>query len=186
MAESMRKYKSLALFGGCHLKVNRCSDETSTICRPRRLGAPTRVRRLPEVWRNPERGRTMAVKALVVDDSSIMRKMVMRTLARSNLAEFDFLEAKDGVAALEVFQQNPIDVVFVDWNMPRMTGIEFVRAVRNIEKKHTPVVMITPEGTEDRISEAKDSARVDSYITKPFSPEDFSVGLKQLFSKLVA
>lgn len=128
----------------------------------------------------------MPVKALVVDDSSIMRKMVMRTLARSNLAEFDFIEAKDGIAALEKFQQNAVDVVFVDWNMPRMTGIEFVKAIRTIEGKHTPVVMITTEGTDDRISEAKKSARVDYYITKPFSPEDFSVGLKQLFAELAA
>ncbi|MBM3958093.1 MAG: response regulator, partial [Gemmatimonadetes bacterium] len=64
----------------------------------------------------------MEINALVVDDSGIMRKMVMRSLAESRLAQFTFTEAQDGADALTKFRDAAFDMLFVDWNMPNMSG----------------------------------------------------------------
>jgi chemotaxis response regulator CheB len=71
----------------------------------------------------------MEINALVVDDSGVMRKMVMRNLIESRTAQSTFTEAKDGADALEKFDPKHTDIVFLGWNIPNMSGIE---AVRNI------------------------------------------------------
>ncbi|NLW88017.1 MAG: response regulator [Planctomycetes bacterium] len=124
------------------------------------------------------------MRALVVDDSGIMRKLVMRSLLESKLAQFMFTEAKDGVEALAAFSANPINMIFVDWNMPNMNGIDFVKEVRKIEKEHVPVVMITTESTMGKIEEALDTAGIDCFIVKPFTTETLQVKLSPLFDKL--
>jgi two-component system chemotaxis response regulator CheY len=68
------------------------------------------------------------IKALVVDDSKIMRSQVKRALSQISIAEFEFEEAMDGEDALEKFNEE-IEILFVDWNMPKMTGVEFTRAI---------------------------------------------------------
>ena len=128
----------------------------------------------------------MKLKALVVDDSGIMRKMVMRGLRESKLAEFDFVEAGDGADALAKFDPDETDMVFVDWNMPKMTGIEFVREVRAKYQRHVPIVMITTESAVGKIEEAFEDAGVDAYITKPFTPDVLTKKLQPLFSKMKA
>ena len=65
----------------------------------------------------------VALKALVVDDSGVMRKMVMKALTDAKLVTFEFVEAVDGRDALTKFDPKQIDIAFVDWNMPNMTGI---------------------------------------------------------------
>ncbi|SRR5690554_3236298 len=126
----------------------------------------------------------MEIQALVVDDSGIMRKLVIRSLLESKLAQFMFTEAKDGADALEAFKSNPIDMIFVDWNMPNMNGIDFVKEVRKIEKDHVPVVMITTESTMGKIDEALNTAGIDCFIVKPFTAETLQVKLGPLFDKL--
>ncbi len=126
----------------------------------------------------------MQVNALVVDDSGIMRKMVMRTLTESRLAQFVFTEAADGVEALEKFDSKKTDMVFLDWNMPNMSGIEVVKKLRSIEKRRVPIVMITTEGTMGKVEEALDEAGADSYIVKPFTAEIVQKKLERLFEEL--
>lgn len=128
----------------------------------------------------------MEIGALVVDDSGIMRKMVMRSLSESKLAQFTYTEAVDGLDGLEKFDPAKIDILFVDWNMPNMSGIEMVREIRAAEKKHTPIVMITTEGTMGKVEEALDSAGVDGYVVKPFTVEILQKKLGPLFEKLAA
>lgn len=128
----------------------------------------------------------MQINAMVVDDSGIMRKMVMRSLLESKLAEFIFVEAKDGLDALNQFKPEGIDMIFVDWNMPNMNGIDFVHKVRELEKKHTPVVMITTESTVAKVEEALDQAGVDCFIVKPFTTDALTKKLTPLFEKLAA
>ncbi len=126
----------------------------------------------------------MDINALIVDDSGIMRKMVMRTLNQTGLANFSFVEAVDGLDALEKFDPKAIDIAFVDWNMPNMSGIDFVRKIRETSKEHVPVVMITTEGTMGKVEEALDEAGVDSYVVKPFTAEILQKKLDSLFAKL--
>jgi two-component system chemotaxis response regulator CheY len=126
----------------------------------------------------------MDIHAMVVDDSGIMRKMVMRSLRQADMARFVFTEASDGLDALEKFNPEEINMIFVDWNMPNMNGIDFVKKVRSMEKYHIPVVMITTEGTLGKMDEAMNEVNVDKYITKPFTPEELAKRLGPLFDEL--
>jgi len=126
----------------------------------------------------------MNIRALVIDDSKIMRKMVMRSLTQTKLAEFEFDEAGDGVEGLEAFHPKKTDMIFVDWNMPNMTGIDFCRNLRTTQKRHVPIVMITTESTMGKIEEALDDVGVDSYVVKPFTPDKLKQKLEPLFEKL--
>jgi two-component system chemotaxis response regulator CheY len=124
------------------------------------------------------------ISAMVVDDSGIMRKLVMRAITESKLAEFLFTEAADGADALAKFNPETTQMLFVDWNMPNMNGIDFIRKIRAIEKKHTPVVMITTERTVGKVEEAMESAGVDAYICKPFTAPVLTEKLRPLVRKL--
>jgi len=126
----------------------------------------------------------MNIHALVVDDSGIMRKMVMRALKQAELANFTFTEASDGVEALKKVDPKTIDMLFVDWNMPNMNGIDLIRKIRSMEKHHTPIVMITTESTMGKMDEAMAEVNVDKYIAKPFTAEDLQKRLGPLFETL--
>lgn len=130
----------------------------------------------------------MKMKALVVDDSGVMRKMVMRSLTESKLADFEFVEAVDGVDALTKFDPKEICIVFVDWNMPNMTGVDFVREARSRlraldEGADIPMVMVTSEKTMGKIEEALDEAGADAFISKPFTVDELSRKLKKVVDK---
>lgn len=125
--------------------------------------------------------------ALVIDDSAVMRKMVMKSLTETKLAEFEFIEAEDGQDALEKLKANEIAIAFVDWNMPNLTGIDFVKAVRKQEKLSCddpiPLVMVTSEKTLGKVGEALDEAGADSFISKPFTVEEMQHKLKKHVDK---
>lgn len=126
----------------------------------------------------------MDINALVVDDSGIMRKLVMRSLMETQLAQFIFTEAKDGQDAVNQFDPDKFDIVFADWNMPNMTGIEMVKHIRANFTKHVPIVMITTEGTMGKIEEALDQCGADGYIVKPFTTDVMKQKLTPLFDKI--
>lgn len=126
----------------------------------------------------------MDIHAMVVDDSGIMRKMVMRALKQADLAHFMFTEACDGVDALEKYDPKVIDMLFVDWNMPNMNGIDLIRKIRETEKHHVPIVMVTTESTLGKMDEAMEEVNVDKYIAKPFTPDDLAARLGPLFEKM--
>src|SRR5262249_21612664 len=110
------------------------------------------------------------LKALVVDDSGVMRKMVMKSLTEAKLADFEFVEAVDGADALAKFDPNEFHIAFIDWNMPNMTGIDLVRKIRSLEDVvHVGLVMVTSEKTMGKIQEALDEAGADAFISKPFT-----------------
>lgn len=128
----------------------------------------------------------MQVTAMVIDDSGIMRKMVMRSLTESKLAEFFFVEAKDGLDGLNQFDSEKVGMIFVDWNMPNMNGVDFVRKIREIQIRHVPVVMITTESTMSKVEEALDQVGVDCFVVKPFTTDTLAKKLQPLFDKLSA
>lgn len=116
-------------------------------------------------------------KVLIIDDSAVMRKIIQRNIQQSGLIVDEFVEAGDGREGLEKATSNNIDLILCDWNMPNMTGIDFVKALRGSGQKSTvPIVMVTTEGSEAKIEEAKNSG-ANGYLTKPFTPD-------QLKSKL--
>lgn len=127
----------------------------------------------------------LKLKALVIDDSRIMRNMVKDNLLKTGLAEFEFTEAGDGAEAIDIFDPDKVDIVFVDWNMPKMNGIEFARHVRSLGyANHVPVVMITSESAEGRQESAYETARITCYITKPFTLDQVKEKIAPVIEKL--
>lgn len=110
------------------------------------------------------------IKALVVDDSKIMRSAVKRALDQLLVADFDYVEAIDGEDALEKFDDS-IQIMFVDWNMPKMTGLEFSRAVRDQGIDHIPIIMVTAEKSMGKVDKALNEGGANEYITKPFTAD---------------
>jgi two-component system chemotaxis response regulator CheY len=112
-----------------------------------------------------------SIRALIVDDSSVMRKIVERCLRQAGLDLTQVHEASNGVEALALMNENQFDLVLSDINMPVMDGLEFVKQVQQIESaKGTPIVMITTEGGERHVVEAL-SLGAKGYIRKPFTPD---------------
>jgi len=111
------------------------------------------------------------ISVLIVDDSSVMRKIVERSLRQSGLGLAQVLEAGNGAEALAALQGNKMDLILCDINMPVMDGLEFVKALSGVENaKGVPVVMITTEGSEGHVVQAL-SAGARGYIRKPFTPD---------------
>lgn len=108
---------------------------------------------------------------LVVDDSAMMRKVVLRTLKMADI-EFDqVLEAGDGVEALAFLRANKVELIMCDINMPIMSGLEFLQQVKDDKlAPGVPIVMVTTEGSEPQVRQAiLVGAR--GYIRKPFTLE---------------
>lgn len=111
------------------------------------------------------------IRALIVDDSSVMRKIVERALRQAGLPLSSVLEAASGLEALDVLRQQHVDLILSDINMPNMDGLEFLRQLRAQElAPEVPVVMITTESSEDHVREAI-MAGAQGYIRKPFTSE---------------
>jgi two-component system chemotaxis response regulator CheY len=109
------------------------------------------------------------IKILVVDDFATMRKVIRNLLKQSGYE--NVTEAEDGVAAMNVLKTTKIDFVISDWNMPNMTGIELLRAVRSDNDLGTmPFLMVTAESLKENVVEAV-KAGVSNYIVKPFTAE---------------
>ncbi len=111
-------------------------------------------------------------KVLLVDDSAVMRKIIQRNIKETGLVVDEFVEAGDGNQALDKVNTNgDLDLILLDWNMPNMSGIEFVKTLRSLNlSKRIPVVMVTTEGSDAKVSEAKESG-ADGYLTKPFTAD---------------
>jgi two-component system chemotaxis response regulator CheY len=109
------------------------------------------------------------LKILVVDDFPTQRKLIRRSLLA--LGFENVKEAIDGIDALEKLRREDFEFIICDWNMPKMPGIDLLRAVRADEKlKETPFLMVTAEARRENIIEAA-RAGVSNYIAKPFTVE---------------
>lgn len=126
----------------------------------------------------------MNLKFLVVDDSATMRRIVINSLA--NLNYLDYVEATDGKDALAKLESDPeINFVITDWNMPEMSGLELVKAIRADERySELPVLMVTTRGLKNDIIEAL-KARVNNYILKPFTPQVLREKIEQILSTTI-
>ena len=112
-----------------------------------------------------------SIRALIVDDSSVMRKIVERSLRQAGVSLSKVFEAGNGAEAITTLKGNPVDLILSDINMPVMDGLEFVRALKKEGlAPGVPVVMITTEGSESQVVEAVSSGAC-GYIRKPFTPD---------------
>ena len=122
-----------------------------------------------------------SIRILVVDDFATMRRIVttlLKELGFTNIAEAD-----DGSSALPMLQQSPVDLLVTDWNMPRMMGIDLLKAVRaDPQLKDIPVLMVTAESKRDQIIEAA-QAGVSGYVVKPFTATTLREKLEGVFKK---
>jgi two-component system chemotaxis response regulator CheY len=111
------------------------------------------------------------VRTLIVDDSSVMRKIVERSLRQAGLDPLVVFEAGSGVEGLELLKTQKVDLILSDINMPSMDGLEFLRQLRTQNlAPGTPVVMITTESSMEFVQQAI-QAGAQGYIRKPFTAE---------------
>jgi two-component system chemotaxis response regulator CheY len=122
------------------------------------------------------------LRILIVDDFSTMRRIVKNLL--NDIGFTNTAEAEDGNAALLQLRGHPFDFVVTDWNMPGMTGIDLLRAIRSDPKlAKLPVLMVTAEAKREQIVEAA-QAGVNGYIIKPFTAETLKDKLLKVFERL--
>ena len=120
------------------------------------------------------------MKILVTDDSKAMRMIVVRTLRQAGLSGHDIIEAENGREGLDIATSSDVDLVLSDWNMPEMTGIEFLRALRGRGSK-VPFCFVTSEGS-DEMREMAEKAGALGLIAKPFTAEHFMETLGSVVS----
>ena len=117
---------------------------------------------------------------LVVDDSAMMRKIVLRTLKMAEVEFEEVLEAGDGVEALALLRAHTVNLIMCDINMPNMTGLEFLVRIKQEQLAvGVPVVMVTTEGSEPQVREAI-LAGAKGYIRKPFTLDHIKNNVKPL------
>jgi len=124
------------------------------------------------------------MKILVVDDFSTMRRIIknlLRDLGFNNTAE-----AEDGQSALSMLRGGGFDFLVTDWNMPGMTGIDLLKAVRSDERlRPLPVLMVTAESKREQIVAAA-QAGINGYIVKPFTAQTLKEKLEKIFERIAA
>ncbi|MDR1863017.1 MAG: response regulator [Treponema sp.] len=116
---------------------------------------------------------------LVVDDSRIMRNIVKNTFLEMRIP-CGFLEAGNGREAYELLQEHTVNLVLLDWNMPEISGLDFLKMVRSIENyKYLPIVMVTSESAKYNVIEALKNGATD-YIIKPVNERKFLEKLSRI------
>ena len=113
----------------------------------------------------------MALNVLIVDDSAAIRKILQRVLRQTEVPLGEILEAGDGVEALDLMKTQKVGLVLTDVNMPNMDGLQLLAEIKGKEElKSVPVVMITTEGSQNKVLEALNLG-ASGYVRKPFTAE---------------
>ena len=120
-----------------------------------------------------------SMNVLIVDDFATMRRIIKGVLKQ--LGFNNLIEAEDGDTALQELKKEKIGLIVSDWNMPNMTGLDLLKAVRaDKDLKDIPFLMVTAEGQKENVIQAV-QAGVSNYIVKPFTPETFNAKLEKIF-----
>jgi len=121
------------------------------------------------------------IKVLVVDDFATMRKIIKNILGQLGIEQID--EADDGFTAVPKLASKKYDIALVDWNMPKMNGLDLIKHIRsNDDTKSLPIIMVTAEALKDNIVAAT-QAGVNDYIVKPFTADVLEKKLKKVLNK---
>jgi two-component system chemotaxis response regulator CheY len=124
----------------------------------------------------------MGLKVLIVDDSSVMRKILERSLRQAAKMGIDsVVEAADGNDALAKLGSEQVELIFTDINMPNCSGLEFLRRLKDTPYKDLPVIMVTTEGGEKVVQEAI-GLGAKGFVRKPFTPEQMQAVLAKVTS----
>ncbi len=119
-------------------------------------------------------------KILVVDDFATMRRIIKNILKQLGYTNVD--EADDGSTGLAKLKASKFDFVITDWNMPNMSGLELIKAIRGDDAlKETPILMVTAEAMKENIIEAVKSG-VNNYVVKPFTAEVMKEKMDKIFN----
>ncbi len=119
-----------------------------------------------------------SIKVLVVDDFATMRRILKNILKQ--LGFKNLVEADDGTTAWDILEEQKVDLVLADWNMPKMTGLELLKKVRASENyAKVPFLMVTAEAQKQNVIEAV-QAGVSNYVVKPFTAEAISEKLEKI------
>ncbi len=122
------------------------------------------------------------MKILVVDDFSTMRRIIKNLLR--DLGFTNTVEADDGKTALPILQAGGIDFLVTDWNMPGMTGIDLLKAVRSDPAMvDLPLLMVTAEAKREQIIMAA-QAGVNGYVIKPFTAATLKEKIEKIFERI--
>lgn len=122
------------------------------------------------------------IRALIVDDSTVMRKIVERSLRQAGIDSLSVIEAGSGIDGLELLKASRVDLILSDINMPAMDGIEFLRQLRALNlAPGVPIIMITTESSEEHVKQAIEAGAM-SYIRKPFTPDQVKQRVLPLLS----
>jgi len=112
----------------------------------------------------------MTINILIVDDSTVMRSMILKTIHMSGIPFGEIYEAANGQEGLSALKENWIDLVIADINMPVMNGEEMIdRMQDNLATSDIPVLVVSTEGSQKRIERLKQKGVI--FIHKPFTPE---------------
>jgi len=124
------------------------------------------------------------LKILIVDDFATMRKVIRNLLKQGGFE--NVVEAEDGAAALKILKSQQVDFIISDWNMPNMSGLELLKAVRaDDDIKALPFLMVTAEALKDNVVAAV-KAGVSNYIVKPFTAEVLTEKIEKIVKSLAA
>ena len=122
------------------------------------------------------------LKFLVVDDFSTMRRIVRTLLKELGFPNVD--EAEDGASALAKLKRDSFDFVVSDWNMPNMSGIDLLRAIRgDAALRHLPVLLVTAEARRENIIEAAEEG-ANGFVVKPFTAATLEEKLNKVFARM--
>jgi two-component system chemotaxis response regulator CheY len=122
------------------------------------------------------------MKILIVDDFSTMRRIIKNLLR--DLGFTNTLEADDGKTALPILRKGGIDFLVTDWNMPGMSGLDLLKAVRaDPDLGHLPVLMVTAEAKREQIIMAA-QAGVNGYVIKPFTAATLKEKIDKIFERI--
>lgn len=121
----------------------------------------------------------MAINVLIIDDSAVMRAMILKTIRISGIELGEVYQAADGQQGLEALNAHWIDLVLLDINMPVMNGEQMIERMQaEPDLKNTPVIVVSTEGSEARIDRLKSQGA--RFVHKPFSPEEIRDTVKDL------
>jgi len=115
------------------------------------------------------------MKVLIVDDSTVMRKVLVEALVKLNIQ--DIREVPNGMEAVVALSRDEFDLILMDWNMPRMTGVEAVREIRS-RGFSMPIIMVTTEADKAKVLEAL-KAGANNYLIKPFTHETIGAKIRE-------
>lgn len=122
----------------------------------------------------------MGIRVLIADDSSVMRKIILRALQQVDVALDGVVEVADGQEALAALQGQSFDLILSDINMPNMDGLQFIQKAHELGlTSKVPIIMITTEGSESKVMEAIQFG-AKGYIKKPFSAEQLQERVKSV------